>query len=49
MSFLRLFLRWLWIIVNNIYNFNKIGFAIGIIATIRVIIMFNNVGKPVVL
>jgi hypothetical protein len=34
---------------NNIYNFNEIGFTIGIIATMRVIIMSDNIGKPVVL
>jgi hypothetical protein len=34
---------------NNIYNFDKTGFAIGIIATARVVIMSYNIGKPVVL
>jgi hypothetical protein len=34
---------------NNIYNFDETGFAIGIIATARVITMSDNIGKPVVL
>jgi hypothetical protein len=34
---------------DNIYNFDEMGFAIGIIVTVRVVIMFNNIGKPVVL
>jgi hypothetical protein len=34
---------------NNIYNFDEIGFTMGIIATARVIMMFDNIRKPVVL
>jgi hypothetical protein len=37
------------ILDDNIYNFNEIGFAIGIIATTRVITMAQNISKPVVL
>jgi hypothetical protein len=34
---------------DNIYNFDETGFAMGIIATTRVVTMSNNIGKPVVL
>jgi hypothetical protein len=34
---------------DDIYNFDETGFAIGIIATTRVVMMSDNIGKPVVL
>jgi hypothetical protein len=34
---------------DNIYNFDKTSFTIGIIATTRVITLSKNMGKPVVL
>jgi hypothetical protein len=34
---------------NNIYNFDEIGFTIGIIATARVVTLSKNIGKPVIL
>jgi hypothetical protein len=34
---------------DNIYNFDKVGFTIGIIATTRVVMMSENIGKPVIL
>jgi hypothetical protein len=34
---------------DDIYNFDETGFAMGIIATARVVTMSDNIGKPVVL
>jgi hypothetical protein len=37
------------ILNDNIYNFDEIGFAMGIIATARVVTMAENLGKHVIL
>jgi hypothetical protein len=37
------------ILDDDIYNFDETGFAMGIIATARVIMMSENIGKPVIL
>jgi hypothetical protein len=37
------------ILDDDIYNFDETGFAMGIIATARVVTMAENIGKPVVL
>jgi hypothetical protein len=37
------------ILDDDIYNFDETGFAMGIIATARVVTMSENIGKPVVL
>jgi hypothetical protein len=34
---------------DDIYNFDEIGFAMGIIATARVVTLSENIGKPVIL
>jgi hypothetical protein len=37
------------ILDNNIYNFDETGFAMGIIATAKVVTLSKNMGKPVIL
>jgi hypothetical protein len=37
------------ILDNDIYNFDKTGFAMGIIATAKVVTLSENMGKPVIL
>jgi hypothetical protein len=37
------------ILDDDIYNFNETGFAMGIIATTKVVTLSENMGKPVIL
>ena len=37
------------IITDNIYNFNKIGYIIGIIRITRVVITLDRRGRPIII